>query len=108
MREINNKIIATTIWTLISKEIRRFMRIWKQTLLPPAITMSLYFVIFGSITYKDTVRNIEDTGDFTCSLVSEDMFDAMNSSSVPVEPKIDEFNLAGIKKQESNLVKYYG
>ena len=70
-----------------------------------AISDNPYFVIFGSITYKDTVRNIEDTGDFTCSLVSEDMFDAMNSSSVPVEPKVDEFNLAGIKKQESNLVK---
>ena len=68
-----------------------------------AISDNPYFVIFGSITYKDTVRNIEETGDFTCSLVTEDMFDAMNSSSVPVEPKIDEFNLAGIKKQESNL-----
>lgn len=33
--------------TLIRKEINRFMRIWTQTLLPPAITMSLYFVIFG-------------------------------------------------------------
>ena len=33
------------------------------------------------------------------------MFDAMNSSSVPVEPKVDEFNLAGIKKQKSTLVK---
>ena len=70
-----------------------------------AISDNPYFVIFGSITYKDTVRNIEDTGDFTCSLVTEDMFDAMNSSSVPVEPKIDEFNLAGVKKQKSNLVK---
>lgn len=29
------------------KEIVRFMRIWTQTLLPPAITMSLYFVVFG-------------------------------------------------------------
>ena len=35
--------------TLVTKEIRRFMRIWPQTLLPPAITMSLYFVIFGSL-----------------------------------------------------------
>ena len=35
--------------TLVSKEIRRFMRIWPQTLLPPAITMSLYFVIFGNL-----------------------------------------------------------
>ncbi|EKD70780.1 MAG: hypothetical protein ACD_46C00400G0001 [uncultured bacterium] len=33
--------------TLLSKEISRFMRIWSQTLLPPAITMSLYFIIFG-------------------------------------------------------------
>jgi ABC-2 type transport system permease protein len=35
--------------TIVTKEIRRFMRIWVQTLLPPAITMSLYFVIFGNI-----------------------------------------------------------
>ena len=33
--------------TIIHKEINRFMRIWSQTLLPPAITMSLYFLIFG-------------------------------------------------------------
>lgn len=33
--------------TLILKEFMRFMRIWSQTLLPPAITMSLYFIIFG-------------------------------------------------------------
>ncbi len=35
--------------TILSKEIRRFMRIWVQTLLPPVITMSLYFVIFGAL-----------------------------------------------------------
>lgn len=33
--------------TLLCKEILRFMRIWSQTLIPPAITMSLYFLIFG-------------------------------------------------------------
>lgn len=33
--------------TILSKEVWRFMRIWSQTLLPPAITMSLYFIIFG-------------------------------------------------------------
>lgn len=33
--------------TLVKKEILRFFRIWSQTLLPPAITMSLYFIIFG-------------------------------------------------------------
>lgn len=33
--------------TIMHKEVLRFMRIWSQTLLPPAITMSLYFLIFG-------------------------------------------------------------
>ena len=35
--------------TLTIKEIRRILRIWPQTLLPPAITMSLYFIIFGKM-----------------------------------------------------------
>ncbi|WP_118986492.1 ABC transporter permease [Photorhabdus sp. CRCIA-P01] len=39
-------VALKTIWI---KEITRFGRIWVQTLLPPVITMSLYFVIFGSL-----------------------------------------------------------
>jgi ABC-2 type transport system permease protein len=35
--------------TILTKEIRRFTRIWPQTLLPPAITTSLYFMIFGKL-----------------------------------------------------------
>lgn len=35
--------------TILVKEIRRFMRIWIQTLIPPAITIALYFVIFGEL-----------------------------------------------------------
>lgn len=35
--------------SIIVKEISRYFRIWVQTLLPPAITMSLYFVIFGQL-----------------------------------------------------------
>ncbi len=35
--------------TLSGKEIKRILRIWPQTLLPPAITMSLYFIIFGKM-----------------------------------------------------------
>ncbi|KXI23297.1 ABC transporter permease [Photobacterium sanguinicancri] len=35
--------------SLISKEVSRFARIWVQTLVPPAITMTLYFIIFGSL-----------------------------------------------------------
>lgn len=35
--------------TLLRKELTRILRIWGQTLVPPAITMSLYFVIFGNL-----------------------------------------------------------
>jgi len=35
--------------TILTKEVTRFMRIWTQTLLPPAITMTLYFLIFGKL-----------------------------------------------------------
>ena len=35
--------------TILRKEVRRYLRIWSQTLLPSAITMSLYYVIFGNL-----------------------------------------------------------
>jgi ABC-2 type transport system permease protein len=35
--------------TIVRKEVRRFVRIWVQTLVPPVITISLYFVIFGNL-----------------------------------------------------------
>ena len=47
--------------TIVRKEVRRFMRIWPQTLLPPAITMALYFVIFGNLIG----RQIGGVGQFT-------------------------------------------
>ena len=36
-------------WTIVRKESRRVVRIWIQTIVPPAITMTLYFIIFGSL-----------------------------------------------------------
>jgi ABC-2 type transport system permease protein len=35
--------------TLVIKELNRVLRIWMQTIVPPAITMTLYFIIFGSL-----------------------------------------------------------
>ncbi|MFT4651990.1 MAG: ABC-2 type transport system permease protein [Porticoccaceae bacterium] len=35
--------------TILRREIRRFLRIWPQTLVPPIITIVLYFVIFGQL-----------------------------------------------------------
>jgi ABC-2 type transport system permease protein len=44
-----NSRYLIALQSILTKEITRFMRIWVQTLVPPAITMSLYFVIFGSL-----------------------------------------------------------
>ncbi|ANB19752.1 ABC transporter permease [Dokdonella koreensis] len=35
--------------TIVRREVMRILRIWGQTLVPPAITMTLYFLIFGSL-----------------------------------------------------------
>ncbi len=35
--------------TIVRKEITRILRIWGQTIVPPAITMTLYFIIFGQL-----------------------------------------------------------
>ncbi len=39
----------TAFNTLLIKEVTRFVRIWVQTMLPPAITTVLYFIIFGKL-----------------------------------------------------------
>lgn len=44
--------------TISRKEVVRFMRIWSQTLLPPAITMTLYFIIFGKLIGSQ-IHNIQ-------------------------------------------------
>ncbi len=43
------QIYWTAFCSLLGKEINRFTRIWVQTLVPPAITMTLYFIIFGNL-----------------------------------------------------------
>jgi len=46
---MNNNLLWVAFVTIVVKEIRRFTRIWVQTLIPPAITMTLYFIIFGNL-----------------------------------------------------------
>ncbi|KXJ51711.1 ABC transporter permease [Neptuniibacter pectenicola] len=46
---MNSHDLFIAFWTILRREIRRFTRIWAQTLLPPAITMTLYFIIFGNL-----------------------------------------------------------
>ncbi len=44
-----NLVYRVALKSILIKEINRFTRIWVQTLVPPAITMTLYFVIFGNL-----------------------------------------------------------
>jgi len=46
---VSNRETWIAFVTILIREIRRFTRIWQQTLLPPAITITLYFVIFGTL-----------------------------------------------------------
>jgi ABC-2 type transport system permease protein len=39
----------TALYTIARREVNRILRIWGQTLVPPAITMTLYFLIFGGL-----------------------------------------------------------
>jgi ABC-2 type transport system permease protein len=39
----------TALYTIARREVTRILRIWAQTLVPPAITSTLYFLIFGSL-----------------------------------------------------------
>lgn len=62
-------------------------------------------VMFSSDGWKDSIRNIRDTGEFVCNLVSEALTDAMNQSSASVAPDVDEFRLAGLETAPSALVR---
>ena len=46
---MNLGLNVVAIRTIIRKEIIRVLRIWIQTIVPPAITMTLYFIIFGNL-----------------------------------------------------------
>ena len=46
---MNLKLNIVAMQTIVRKEMIRVLRIWVQTIVPPAITMTLYFIIFGNL-----------------------------------------------------------
>ena len=46
---MNIRLNLVAVHTVIRKEMSRVLRIWIQTIVPPAITMTLYFIIFGNL-----------------------------------------------------------
>lgn len=45
--DLRRQLIA--LYTIVRKEVVRILRIWVQTIVPPVITMTLYFIIFGNL-----------------------------------------------------------
>jgi len=70
-----------------------------------AISEKPHYVIFGSGGIKDSVRNIEETGEFVCSLATYDLRNEMNVSSAAVPPDVDEFPISGLTAVKSNIVR---
>jgi flavin reductase (DIM6/NTAB) family NADH-FMN oxidoreductase RutF len=54
---------------------------------------------------KDTLRNVEETGEFVVNIVSEALAAAANAAAAAVPPEVDEFVLAGLTPQASEAVR---
>lgn len=68
-----------------------------------AFSQSPHYVAFGSGPVKDSMRNIEATGEFVFSLATYDLREQMNATSAHVT--LDEFELAGLTKAPCELVR---
>lgn len=62
-------------------------------------------IAFSSVGHKDTLKNIESTGEFVWNLVSKPLVEQMNITASPVPFGVDEFALAGLTPDESKVVK---
>ncbi len=62
-------------------------------------------VMFASSGRKDSLKNLERSGEFTCSLATWDLREAMNVTSAPVPADVDEFQLSGLEPAPSCNVK---
>lgn len=60
---------------------------------------------FASVGYKDTVRNIEETGEFAWNLATRPLAEAMNATSAQVPRGVSEFELAALTPAPSRLIK---
>ncbi|HVV80085.1 MAG TPA: flavin reductase family protein [Pseudolabrys sp.] len=62
-------------------------------------------VMFASESFKDSVANIQETGEFVCSLATWDLRDQMNTTSAPMPHGQNEMERAKLEPAPSRLVK---
>ena len=70
---------------------------------PPLIILSIGKK--DRYTKKDTLKNIEETGEFVINVVIKDLVEKMNITALPFEEEIDEFEKAGLTPAPSAVVK---
>ncbi len=54
---------------------------------------------------KDSLRNVRETGEFVCNLVTQELLHAMNDTATPAPPGVDEMQTVGLAHLPSRLVK---
>jgi flavin reductase (DIM6/NTAB) family NADH-FMN oxidoreductase RutF len=60
---------------------------------------------FATIGWKDTVANVQATGEFGWSLATRALAEAMNLTCTPAPAEIDEFDVAGLTRVQGRLVR---
>ena len=70
-----------------------------------AIAEGPHYVVFGSGGLKDSLTNIEATGEFAINIATYDLRERMNLSSARVSADVDEFALAGLTPAPCRLIK---
>src|SRR4030042_244777 len=95
---------------------------WISTITPEGVHNLAPYSQFQNLTYdppyvmfaanqntrgrrKDTVVNVEQTGEFVYNMETYDLREAFNRSAAEVPPEVDEFELAGVTKASSVRVK---
>jgi flavin reductase (DIM6/NTAB) family NADH-FMN oxidoreductase RutF len=71
---------------------------------PPVIAFSTTLKS-GEETRKDTLRNVEETGEFVVNIVNEAIAEQMNLCSGEYPPEVDEFAVSGLTPIPSDIVK---
>jgi flavin reductase (DIM6/NTAB) family NADH-FMN oxidoreductase RutF len=78
---------------------------WISTISKTGVLNLAPYSFFNAVSDRPPLNNIEETGEFVCSMVSSELRDAMNMSSAAVNHDIDEFKLAGVTPADSFYVK---
>jgi flavin reductase (DIM6/NTAB) family NADH-FMN oxidoreductase RutF len=71
---------------------------------PPAVSVSINYTEHND-QRKDTLRNIQSTGEFVVNIVDEMLAEAMNETATDYPPDVDEFTVAGLTPAPSVTVR---